>query len=79
MKMQTRAIQLHASKSLFAMLALLAQKRALDMAEVMKYPLGPIPWSIEAVDDSLVKTNKAKLLELLLDNTEPLEEIPRAA
>ena len=46
------------------------------MAEVMKYPHGPTPWSIAAVDGSLVKTNKSKLLELLESGTDP---VPAAA
>ena len=49
------------------------------MAEVMKYALGPIPWSIATVDGSLVKTDKSKLLELLESGTDTLEEIPAAA
>ena len=78
-KTESRIIKLRADKALFARLTVLAQKRSLDMAEVMKYPLGPIPWSIAAVDGSLVKTNKSKLLELLESGTDPLEEIPAAA
>ena len=47
-KVNTKAgpIQFRADAALFARLAVLAQKRSLDMAQVLSYPLGPLPWSL---------------------------------
>ena len=48
-KVNTKAgpIQLRADAALFARLAVLAQQRSMDMAQVLSYPgLGPLPWSL---------------------------------
>lgn len=73
---KTGLVQLRADTALFARLAVLAQQRSMDMAEVLTYPLGPLPGSLANADGSPTKTSKAKLLSLLEDISEPLENVP---
>ncbi len=65
-----------ADRDLFARLLIVAQNRALDIKDVLRYEIGPMPWSLASVDGSLVKTNKAKLMECMEKNTLPVEQIP---
>ena len=46
------------------------------MREVLKYPLGPLPWSLACTDGALTKTNKAKLAEVLERSTESAVDDP---
>ena len=62
-KLKNREIAIKADRSLFARLIVMAQNRSFNMRDVLSYSLGPLPWSIALADGSLVKTNKAKLLQ----------------
>ena len=53
------------SRSMYARLLVVSQSREIDMREVMTYCLGDIPFPISNGLDSLVKTNKSALLNLL--------------
>ena len=53
------------SRSMYARLLVVSQSREIDMREVMTYCLGDIPFSISNGLDSLVKTNKSALLNVL--------------
>ena len=64
-----------ADRDLFARLLIVAQNRALDIKDVLRYELGPMPWLLASVDGSLVKTNKAKLMECMENNTLHVEQI----
>ena len=46
------------------------------MKTVLQYSLGPLPWALATPDGNLAKTNKAKLMHLLEEGTEPEEDIP---
>ena len=48
-------IELKVDRNLFAKMSIIAQNRKLDMKEVMKYELGPFPWSLATCDDMLRK------------------------
>ena len=72
-------IQLGADRNLFARLATIAQTRSVDMCLVLAFPLGPVPWSLASPDGSLVKTNKAKLLHYLEEDSQPLTIVPPSA
>ena len=50
------------SKTLFAKMLLIAKSRELQMEEVLKYSLRPIPSSLATSEGDLVKTAKSKLL-----------------
>jgi hypothetical protein len=52
---------LTADRNLFAQMILLAQNRQLKMEDVLKHPLGPLPWSLATCEGLPRKTNKAAL------------------
>ena len=45
-KVNFKVIPLQDSKNLFAKIALVAQIRSLNLKQVFKFPLGPMPWSL---------------------------------
>ena len=49
------------------------------MREVLSYPLGPLPWALATPDGELMKTNKAKLMELMEKGQQPEKDIPATA
>ena len=49
------------------------------MQDVLKYPLGPLPWSIANPDGALAKTTKATLLHTLDRKAEAAEVVPSSA
>ena len=71
-----KEIMLKADKNLFGMMAVISHSRNFDMKEVLSNPLGPIPWSLATADDTLRKTNKAVLSNILEKESTPSEEIP---
>lgn len=52
---------LKADYQLFSRMLLIASSRKMDMKEVLKHPLGPLPWSLANCDGTAKKTNKAAL------------------
>ena len=50
-----------------------------NMRDVLSYSLGPLPWSIALADRSLVKNNKAKLLQFLEKDMLPLDTVATGA
>ena len=54
---------LKADRKLFGRLTVIAQSRALNMREVLKYPLGPLLWSLACSDGALAKTNKEEKMK----------------
>ena len=59
-KLQNKEEILKADRTLFARMAVVAQSREMDMQDVLKHSLGPLPWSLAAVDGSYAKTSKSK-------------------
>jgi len=58
----------------------MAQTRQLDMREVLKHPLGPLPWSLATADGIPRKTNNSALAKELRKNISPVEFIqPKSA
>lgn len=72
----TKDVVLKADRALFAHMIVIAEARKLSIKEVLKYPLGPIPWSLAAPDGSLRKTTKSTLAKELQKNTLEVETIP---
>ena len=66
-------------RNLFARIAQIGQFRKIDLKEVFKYPLGPLPWSLANAYGLRRKTNKAKLMQLLEKGTEVVERYPENA
>ena len=64
-KVNGKDIILTADKNLFGKISIIMQKRQLDLTEVFKYPLGPLPWALSTPMGCLKKTNKAALVHKL--------------
>lgn len=62
---------LMADHQLFSRMLLLASTRKLDMKDVLKHPLGPLPWALANCDGSLKKTNKSALGRHIEQLTQP--------
>ena len=60
-------------RNLFARMALIGQFQKIDLKEVFKYPIGPLPWSLANSYGLLRKTNKAKLMQLIEEGTAAVE------
>ena len=54
-KCKDKTVILHASKDIFFKLAIIAQKRSVDLKLVFEYPLGPLPLSLAEPDGTLKK------------------------
>ena len=54
---------------------LFASSRKLSMKEVLKHPLGPIPWSLANIDGVPKKINKAALARKLEAKASPADEM----
>ena len=57
-------------------MVLVATSRNLDMREVLKHPLGPLPWALSNCDGTLKKTNKSTLARHIESRVAPAESIP---
>ena len=60
---------------LTAHMILVASSRKLSMKEVLKHPLGPMPWSLASIDGAPRKTDKAALATKLKANASTTDEI----
>jgi len=62
-----KQVTLKADRNLLARMLTIAQVRSdsFNLRNVLKYSLGPIPYSLANVNGTLMKTTKSKLLELL--------------
>ena len=74
-KCNRRELILRATTGLYGNMLMMARTRELDMKEVLKYPLGPLPWSIATPDGFLRKTAKSKLEKDLQKNVTPAEVV----
>ena len=57
--MPGKDVILKADRRLFANMVLVATCRNLDMREVLKHPLGPLPWALSNCGGTLKKTNQS--------------------
>ena len=74
-KVKDKTIPLKASSEIFSKIAIIAQKRSVDLKTVFCYPLGPLPWSLADAMGTLKKTSKAALMHKLEGKIEPTEQI----
>lgn len=74
-KVKGKEIILRSDIKLFGHMILVASSRKLSMKEVLKHPLGPIPWSLANTDGTPRKTNKAVLARKLQAKASPTEEM----
>ncbi len=54
-----------AGNKLFARLLLVGNVRKIQLKEMLKYNLGPVPLAVSSLHRTLVKTNKATLLHYI--------------
>ena len=65
-KMQNgKEVQFSAGSNIFGKISLIQQFRTLDLKEVFRFPLGPVPWSLAESNGSLNKTTKSALMRHL--------------
>ena len=67
-----RMVSLKIHRDLFGQMVIIMQHCNVDLKEVFKYPLGPLPWSLSGVVGELCKTNKVAILHHLEKDTTPL-------
>jgi hypothetical protein len=72
-----RETVLKADHRLFGRIILIASSRNLQMKDVLKHPLGPLPWALANCDGTLKKTNKASLAKHLEQKTAVADVIPQ--
>ena len=60
-KVSGQEVICRADNKVFARLLVVAQIRAMDIQDVLRFELGLLPWSLASADGSLCKTTKAKL------------------
>ena len=60
-------------------MVVIAQHRRMNMKDVLKYPLGPLPWSIATPDGAPAKTGKATLLHILDGKAKAVEVVPSSS
>ena len=71
---KNKEVSLRASRSLFAKLCIVMQRREIDLTKVLKYPLGPFPWSLARQNGELKKSSKVAILHALEKNVEPMDD-----
>ena len=77
LKSSRTEVILKSDNRLFRQMILVASSRKLSMKEVLKHPLGPIPWSLANADGTPKKTNKAALARKLEEKAAPAEDMER--
>ena len=73
MKVNGKEVILKSDNRLFAHMILVASSRKLSMKEVIKHPLGPMPWLLANTDGAPRKTNKAALARKLEAKASPAD------
>jgi len=76
MRRNWRSVILQEDRAIFSRIIVMAQKDDLYMAEVLSYPLGPLPWALATPEGLLQKTNKAVLATLLQKSIITAGKIP---
>lgn len=74
-KGKSTEIILKADRNLFSQMILVAENRQLNLAEVLAYPLGPLPWALATADGALRKTSKAAVFHFIEKDFAPAEVI----
>ena len=74
-KVKGKEFILKSDNKLFAHMILVASSRKLSIKEILKHPLGPMPWSLANTDGTPRKTNKAALARKLEAKASPADEM----
>lgn len=73
---QGKTLILKTDRSLFGRIVVIAQSRNLEMREVFRHPLGPLPWSLATPEGTPRKTPKAVLAKHLQKLAAPADGLP---
>ena len=71
-----KTVQFSTQNDVFGKVALIQQRRDVDLKEVFCYPLGPVPWAFADVVGAKATTPKSTLMQHLEKGTR-VEEIPQ--
>ena len=75
-KVKDKVVSLKSGKELFARIAIIAQKRSVNMRSLFNYPLGSLPLALGETDGTLNKTPKSILLCKLEGMGKTVEAFP---
>ena len=75
-KSSGKEIILKADMTLFGRIIVMAQKRSIQMENILSHPLGPLPWALSSSDGLPKKTNKASLAPALQKNVTVADQFP---
>ena len=64
-KVKNKIIEVTARTDIFSKIAIISQRRSIELLPVFSYPLGAVPLSLGQPDGTLNKTVKSKLLHKL--------------
>ena len=73
-----RELPIKVHRNLFGQIAIIMQKRNIDLKEVFAYPIGPLPCSLAGVMGELRKTRKVALVHKIEKGIRPLEQLPQS-
>ena len=74
-KTKIKIITLKNTKDLFSKVAIIGQKRNVDLKQLFSFPLAYLPLTLAESDGSLKKTAKFQLLHKIEDTTPPAEQL----
>ena len=75
-KVKDKVVSLKSGKERFARIAIIAQKRSVNMRSLFNYPLGSLPLALGQTDGTLNKTPKSILLSKLEGMGKTVEAFP---
>lgn len=67
---------MNADRDLFGRLLIAAKSREVNLKDVLKYELSPVPYALAHQDGTLRKTTKSALMPLLEETTTALPRLP---
>ena len=75
---KNKEVSLGASRSLFAQICIVMQRREIDLKKVLKVSLEPFPWLLAGQNGELKKTSKVAILHALEKDVEPMDDYPHS-
>ena len=75
LKIKDRTVMLQSTKDVFSKVAIIAQKRDIELKELFRFPMGPLPLSLAEHDVTLKKTAKSSIIHKLEWSTESIVKI----
>ena len=76
-RVKEKLVTIQNTKDLFAKVAIIAQKRAVDLRQLLSFPLIELPLSLAEPDGTLKKTAKSRLLHAIEGETPPVDMLQK--